>query len=102
MRTIWKFELDITDVQRVSLPVGAELLHVGSQRMEVQEPMRVGVWDALVMWASVDPARPKVDRLIGVVGTGNPAPEPDEAIYVGSAQCGPFVWHVYDGGEADG
>lgn len=88
MRTIYKYALDITDVQRVEMPAGARLLHVANQR------------DELCLWALVDAARPTVDRFIGVVGTGNPAPDiDDDADYVGTAQVGSFVWHVFDGGE---
>lgn len=88
MTTIWKYELDVTDVQRVKMPEGAMLLHVGAQV------------HTLCMWALVDPLAAVVNRLIAVVGTGNPAPGPiDVAVYVGSAQVGSFVWHVFDGGE---
>lgn len=99
-RTIWKYELKETDVQRVGMPAGAELLHVASQRVEKHGPDQYGSWDALCMWALLDPDAPTVERLVAIVGTGNPAPAlNDDAKYVGSAQCGPFVWHVFDGGE---
>lgn len=101
-QTIWKYELAITDAQLVAMPAGAELLHVGAQRMEVHEPGQAGVWDALTLWARVDVSAPMVGRLIAVVGTGHLCPNPDEGVYVGTAQCGAFVWHVFDGGEADG
>lgn len=95
MRTIWKYDLAVTDVQKVSMPAGAILLHVGLQR-ENQ-----GYDRTVTLWASVNSLAPKVERMFAVVGTGNPAPEPgaDDAVYVGSVMDGPFVWHVFDGGE---
>lgn len=87
MRTIWKYELDRTDEQVVRVPMVAEFLHVGCQD---------GVHP--VVWALIDTDRPLEDRLLYIAGTGNPVPEPWEGRYVGSAICGPFVWHVFDGG----
>ena len=89
MTTIWKYDLDVTDIQKVSMPMGAMPLHVA-----IQNP-NSGVERTIQLWAAVDPARPKEDRLFAVVGTGNPAPEPDDAEYVGSVIDGPFVWHVF-------
>jgi hypothetical protein len=99
MRTIWKYELAETDVQMVSMPKGAVLLSVAGQPMtERGNTIRSGVFPML--WASVDPDAPKVDRVIAVVGTGNPGPELGDGVFVGSAICPPFVWHVFDGGES--
>lgn len=91
--TIWKFELDVTDVQRVRMPAGARLLTAQGQPVMHQTlPM---------LWALVDPSQPTVERLIALVGTGHPAPDIDDdgSVYVGTAICGLFVWHVFDGGE---
>ena len=92
MRTIWKFELERVDEQMVRMPraprqMDEDLLHVGCQD---------GIHP--VVWAMVETDWPMDDRLLLVVGTGNPAPEPWDGTYVGSAICGPFVWHIFDGG----
>lgn len=88
MKVIWKYELEVTDVQRVAMPEGARLLSVQAQGA------------APMLWALVDSRAPIADRMIGIVGTGNPAPDDDvDAVYVGSVMCGAFVWHVFDGGE---
>lgn len=99
MNTIWKYELRVTDVQKVEMPSGAQLLHVAGQ--EVSEYRPGMAWHEVVpmLWAKVDPDAPMTQRLIGIVGTGNPAPDDDEGVYVGTAICGALVWHVYDGGE---
>lgn len=85
-------------MQRVKMPAGARLLHVQAQDVggphAVPQPM---------LWAQVDPNAPVVDRLIVVVGTGQaaPDPDPDDAVYVGTAICGQIVLHVFDGGEIE-
>lgn len=102
MNTIWKFELRETDVQRVRMPAGARLLSVQGQLIEEwYEGGNARRVTAPMLWAQVDTDAPTVERLIAIVGTGNPAPAVDDedSIYVGSAICGPFVWHVFDGGE---
>lgn len=89
--TIWKFELELTDVQHVKMPAGARILSVDRQTF--------GSRAALMLWALVDPSVPAVNRKIGIVGTGNPAPSMD-TVFVGTVVMPPFVWHVFDGGEA--
>jgi hypothetical protein len=83
--TVWKFTLDITDVQEIAVPIGAEPLHVA---------MQDGV---LCLWALVDPDCSHVLRPFYVTGTGNPAPAPPVANYIGSVHQSPFVWHVWEG-----
>lgn len=101
MKTIWKFELSVTDVQRVPMPMGAVILTAREQHVSERSEVMAREADVPMLWALVDPDAIKVDRIIGIVGTGNPAPDPDEdgGIYVGTAICGPFVWHIFDGGE---
>lgn len=100
-RTIWKYELRVTDVQRVPMPIGAKLLTAREQHVSARSEVMAREADVPMLWALVDPDAIKVDRLIAIVGTGNPAPdENDHAVYVGTAVCGPFVWHIFDGGEA--
>ena len=90
MNTIYKYTLAVTDVQRVRMPHGARLLSVGIQNDT-----------HLCLWAHVEDSSHKVDRVIAVVGTGNPAPELDDGTeYVGTVISPPFVWHIFDGGES--
>lgn len=87
MMTIYKYPLKRAGVQKVTMPHGARLLHVAMQNGQP------------TLWAHVDDGVVRVDRLIAVIGTGNPAPDPDESEYVGSVFDGPFVWHIFDGGQ---
>ena len=84
--TVWKYDLRVDDEILVEMPPGAELLHVGNQ---------TGEPDRFTVWARVVPGVHVARRLL-VRGTGHPiGDEP----YVGSAFGGPFVWHIFDGGE---
>lgn len=100
--TIWKYELAVTDIQKVVMPAGARILSVQGQQVEESGPGFARSATVPMLWAQVDPRNRPVERLIAIVGTGNPAPDVDDpsAEYVGTAICGPFVWHVFDGGEA--
>lgn len=92
MRTIWKYNLSRTDLQKIQMPIDAELLYVDNQ-------------GGPTLWALVDTDNPSVERLICIVGTGHPIPGPEISgrfayAYVGSVLDGPFVWHIFDGGQA--
>lgn len=83
MRTIYKYPLDLTDSQKLSLPVTAKPRSVQLQG------------DQLCLWAEI---YTEVDGLksvvISIVGTGHPIP-PGAVHYLGTVQQGQFVWHVY-------
>lgn len=83
--TVWKFPLEITDVQDIAMPAGAQILTAAEQR---------GV---LCLWAIVDPARPNLLMRVTIVGTGHTAPGEDEADYIGTVLTsgGDLVWHVF-------
>lgn len=87
MKTIWKYPLQITDVQEIMMPEQAKILHVEMQ----------GISPCL--WVLVDSESKQVPRYIRVVGTGNPFPDADQAMYIGSFQMmgDILVWHVFEG-----
>lgn len=86
MRRIFKYELEVCDFQTVEMPLGAELIYIANQA------------DKLMLWALVNPEREQADRQLYIYGTGYWIKH-DWQIYIGSAQIGPYVWHVFDGGE---
>ena len=88
MKRIFKYPLAITDEQRISMPVGAEILCVQMQA------------DTMTIWARVDDAAPVERRLIRVFGTGHDASESVDLSYVGTVQERWFVWHVFEGGAS--
>lgn len=85
-KTIWKYSLQLTDLQSLSLPQGAEILTVQAQG------------GGLYLWAIVDPARETEERVIGIIGTGNPVITGGDIDrrYIATVQRGSFVWHVFE------
>ncbi len=83
-KQIWKYELSITDVQRIEMPIGAEILTSQLQG------------DVPVLWVMVDPTiTTKEYRLIEVLGTGNPIKSGNRR-YISTFQRGGFVGHVFE------
>ncbi|MBR1525214.1 MAG: hypothetical protein IJ640_00950 [Prevotella sp.] len=67
MRTIYKQELPIEDVQEVEIFKGATILHIGVQRGRP------------CMWYECDTDAPRTTMTIMCYGTGHPMPDKDEA-----------------------
>ena len=92
-RTIWKFVVAGAPgcIESVVMPMGAKLLHAHEQDGGIR------------VWAEVDPDAPRVRRLIGVAGTGWSDTDllTEGRPYIGTVHIGPFVWHLFDGGESE-
>jgi len=89
LKTIWKYELQITDMQTVMMPKGAEIISVDNQFSDV------------CMWAIVDTTCKPKGRIIEIVGTGNPMIDDDRVNrwFIGTVIRRPydgFVWHVFE------
>jgi hypothetical protein len=94
MRAIYKYELEITDVQEILMLRDAELLHVAMQG------------EKLCLWAGVNPLHGPDDteaRRFRVAGTGHGIAE--GLTYVGTAldtrhtlggASATYVWHVLE------
>ena len=94
-KTIWKFELEIGDNQKLELPIGAEILTVHTQN------------EIPCLWALVDPDADQETRHFEVYGTGHPVrydsnrAKPKlgiDRIYIGTFQLhnGILVFHVFE------
>lgn len=81
-RSIWKYEVPITDHFSVPMQRGAHVLTAQMQR------------DTLVLWAEVDVQVDTEPRHFYVIGTGRPLPL--KVLYVSTVQDGQFVWHIYE------
>jgi len=92
MTQIFKYPIEVTDVQRVELPVSAKILTVQFQH------------DKLCLWARVECGdTTKETRTIEVFGTGHTmldtsGPRLIERNYIGTVQQhgGILVWHVFE------
>ncbi len=88
---IWKFSLPIVGLQRVTMPKDASILSVQQQ----------GAGD-LQMWAIVDPDAEREQRIIEIVGTGNPMADVTKEglarLHLATVQTngGSLVWHVFE------
>jgi hypothetical protein len=84
-RTIWKYPLQITDLQNVLMPEGAQLLSAQMQG------------DTLCLWALVNPKASKRVRTIEIIGTGNPCEDvPRKYISTTQMAGGALIWHVFE------
>lgn len=84
---IFKWTLQLTDLQELQIPRGARVLSVQTQN------------DIPRLWALVDEREPLEKRCFATYGTGNPIPaESDFSRFVGTYQCsdGAFVFHVFE------
>lgn len=86
MKTIFKYPLGSIGNNRKRMPKGARVIHAG------YDPN-----GALCVWAEVETDNEDVDRFFRLIGTGQPLE--DGLKYVGTVQEGPYMWHIYDGGE---
>jgi hypothetical protein len=80
---IWKYSLVETDLQAISVPMGANFISVA-----VQDGI---IW----AWAEVNETAPRVSVTIEIIGTGNPV-APARRRFIGTVLNAPFVWHVYE------
>jgi hypothetical protein len=81
---IWKFTLELTDIQKLTITEGAQILSVANQNGN------------LCLWVMLVPHLRKVKRTIEIIGTGNPIEEGIERKFIGTAVINPFVWHVFE------
>jgi hypothetical protein len=85
MRAIWKFPIDVTDTQHVSMPSGATIRYLAMQG------------DAPCLWVEVYPEAEPELRTICIYGTGHPITH-FSGNYLGSFQMrgGALVFHAYE------
>lgn len=88
-KVIYKYKLEITDYQKIYLPIGSKILSVANQR------------EQLCLWALVDPDANFGEHLhhVEIIGTGNPIPpvyQGMERVFLGTVVIEPFVWHVFE------
>lgn len=83
MKKIYKYTLDITYLQGIEMPKGAEILTV-QQRLGLLE-----------LWAMVDPLQPLQGRTIEILGTGMEVFGAARK-YIATVQSGIYMWHVFE------
>ena len=83
MKTIYKYQLETTDQQTITMPVGSEIISLHIQH---------GV---PCIWVKVDIGNEVGDRTFGTFGTGHPLPE-NNLEFIGTYQKDQFVFHVFE------
>lgn len=87
-KSIWKFQLETTDYQTISMPKDAEILTVQTQG------------DTPCVWALVNPEAEKEDRNFEVFGTGHKVPVDmgvmREYVATYQLQGGSLIFHVFE------
>ena len=80
---VYKYEVPMVDVFTLPLPAAAKILFFGAQGG--------GLFD----WVLLNPGMPATERKLRLAGTGHPIEETIRR-HIGSAQQGPFVWHLFE------
>lgn len=85
MKTIYKYQLTITDKQTIKLPLGFKILSIQQQNYE------------LTIWALVDPSeKEKVNSTFYIFGTGHEIYSEQDLEYISTVQMiNRLVWHVF-------
>ena len=82
MKTIYKYTLQVTDFQQISMPANSKMLSVQLQNGE------------LVLWALIDKKNPSRFYIVEIFGTGHEVDTTRD--YVGTVQYPMgLVWHVF-------
>lgn len=92
--TIFKYQLQVTDIQVLRLPKNAKILSVQVQMQDYGQ----GLKETIQLWALVDKAEPQLeDRKIAMYGTGNPIPS-DAGSYISTIQMyrSSLVFHFFE------
>lgn len=83
---IYKFILEMQEIQNIQMPKGAKLLSAQFQG------------DDLCLWALCDPNQPHMHRKIRLEGTGHEIQclSDKEMEFIATVQDGRFVWHIFE------
>jgi hypothetical protein len=92
-QTVYKYQVPIEDVFVLSMPVGAVVLTVQTQRLGQGGLAK----DVAFIWALVDPVAPNQPRKFRLAGTGHPITEEIDS-YIGTFQLqeGRLVFHLFE------
>jgi hypothetical protein len=85
MKSIWKFPIEITDEQKIALPITGKIISVQVQH------------GTPCIWAMVDTEEPTSERTFIIHGTGHPC-ICDASEFIGTFQvsCGDLVFHLFE------
>lgn len=89
MKTIWKYELTVNDMQEVMMPSDAKVVSFGTDPNGV-----VCIWALVETDNSILPLHARLFRL---AGTGHPLPPNiHDYRFIGTTNMGMYVWHLFE------
>lgn len=86
MKIIYKYPIEVTDEQALTLPVNAQILSVQTQG------------NTPCIWAMIDTAETRTEQIaVRVYGTGHPIADSERLTYIGTFQMhgGRLVFHAF-------
>ncbi len=83
---IFKYQLEVTNLQTIELPQGARILSVRQQGGQI------------MLWAMVHPTHQTIPHTFRIYGTGHPVDENSGRTqsFLGTVQLGALVFHVFE------
>jgi len=86
MKKIYKYPVEVADVQTILLPIGAQILSVQEQKGKPY------------IWAIVNPETDSEPRRFRLYGTGHNIETDNVLKYIGTFQllCGRLVFHLFE------
>lgn len=93
-KIILKFPLADRDIQQIVMPKGVQILAVQNQSgvMCIWGAAELTLVDQMILGTSVAYEA----RTFMIVGTGRPMTDYEKLTYIGTAQNGQFVWHIFE------
>lgn len=101
--SIWRFPIDIDDLQTISVPSTHEVLSCAPARDLTYHRVLGRDVQAIDLWVRVAKSDHNVDVGIHIFGTGHPMPDfSDPWTFVGTCVMdNKLVWHVFTGPVAE-
>jgi hypothetical protein len=83
MKTIFKYKLETTGIQTISMPIGAGIVHTALQG------------ENICIWAIVNDGNDLEMRIFHIFGTGHPITGGDLK-YISTVHVGALVFHIFE------
>ncbi len=90
MKTVWKFNVPLSDNVTVAMPRGARILHVG-----VQSEL-TSLTPTFQLWALVDTEDKIEYKTFRIAGTGHKLNDEETQNYIGTVFFQALVFHVFN------
>ena len=91
MKVIYKYRIEVTGEQVITMPKHAKILAV-----QMQDNSGGSEFPVPMIWAMVDTHEEMGGIKLLIFGTGNSIPDSFTGQYIGTFQERQFVWHLYE------